>query len=310
MKAAGGEYTGNATDNRDITIAAGFGTPDLIFAKRFNGLGTDYGPWVRSSTMTGDSAKKVGTAAINAANSIQAFGTDTFQVGTAEGTNRNANLINYLAFRDDGAGGFAVFTYTGNGAGARTITPGGSFDFTPALAWLMPESSIEALWWASAHAATNSQTWRATPITTGITAVGVGSITVDTSYNVNLTVYHVAVWVTGSVTVIDYVGNGGSDVTHAHGLGVTPVGAMVQTRDGADPASVWRVTVTTAGAAKFGSTTAVGLIDLIDGTNVRVDSDNATNENTKLFTALAWPDEFSSGGGGGGSGALMLLGVG
>ncbi len=295
MKSVGGAYTGNATDNRDITVEASFGTPDFVYVARLNGLGTDYGPWVRTSTMTGDSSKKLITAAVNTTNAIQAFGDSTFTVGTAEGVNRNANAIDWFACRDNGTGGFAVFTYTGNGAGQRTV---GSFTFTPVLAIVLPEAAVLPVYKNTAHGGTNSQTFtNAAPIATGISALNAGSITVETGYNTNLAVYHVAVWAAGAAAVLNWTGNGLTDQTHAHGLASTPIVAVVQGVDSTSKTPAFRVTATATGPALMGAATAIGFIDLIDATNVRVDSDTQVNEDTKLFTAFAIADDFVSGGG-------------
>lgn len=86
-------YTGNATDNRDIT-GMGF-QPDCVWDKD----STTDAMAVRFSTETGDNAFLM-TATGEAANIIQSFGTDGYQVGTSANTNGNTNTYYSVGFKN------------------------------------------------------------------------------------------------------------------------------------------------------------------------------------------------------------------
>lgn len=83
-------YTGNATDDRDIT-GTGF-TPEVVWVK------TDDSQAPRANTDGTDDSISLGTIA-NAANSIQSFASDGFQVGSAADVNSSAATEYWVAFR-------------------------------------------------------------------------------------------------------------------------------------------------------------------------------------------------------------------
>jgi len=88
-----GSYTGNATDNRDITITTGF-RPNFLIVK----AETNQHPVISISESYGDSGSYIGTATLNIPNSIQNFNSNGFQVGTHTTVNTNAVAYRYLAF--------------------------------------------------------------------------------------------------------------------------------------------------------------------------------------------------------------------
>jgi len=86
-------YTGNGSDNRDIT-GMGF-QPDCVWDKDT----TTDAMAVRFSTESGDNAYLM-TATGEAANIIQNFGSDGFQVGTSANTNANTNTYYSVGFKN------------------------------------------------------------------------------------------------------------------------------------------------------------------------------------------------------------------
>lgn len=88
-----GEYTGNATDNREIT-GVGF-QPDLVWVKRSTAVNGVF----KSSTLAGDAAQYFVNVA-NAADRIQALSADGFQIGGNQTeTNTSAAVYRYAAWK-------------------------------------------------------------------------------------------------------------------------------------------------------------------------------------------------------------------
>lgn len=125
-----GTYTGNATDNRNIT-GIGF-EPDFVFVKNANAT-------VSATYLVpeshGDSASLF-TASANLVNSIQALQSDGFQVGSDSTSNGSGNTIFWVAFGGaaanfGGAGTFTMATGSYTGTGNYQIIEG--LDFRPDL---------------------------------------------------------------------------------------------------------------------------------------------------------------------------------
>ncbi len=91
---ATGTFTGNTSDNRDITTNL---LPKLIFIK---GDSTTKGIGYRFGSNTGDASFCLVDA--SAANIIQAFAATTFQVGTASCANENTVAMRWFALTDFG----------------------------------------------------------------------------------------------------------------------------------------------------------------------------------------------------------------
>jgi hypothetical protein len=91
------EYTGNGTDDRDIT-GVGF-TPNFVLIKSEGA----HGFALRSSDHSGDLSKFFQSSGF-AANYIQSLSSDGFQVGTAVNVNNNTSVMGFIAFREGAAG--------------------------------------------------------------------------------------------------------------------------------------------------------------------------------------------------------------
>lgn len=110
-----GTYTGNGVDNRSIT-GVGF-TPTFVLLK---GLNNDF-PIYKFGSQTTDLSFENGLFGVAAANHIQAFEADGFQIGTDVAVNANAETYYYVAIRSL-AGSFVSSSYTGNATDNRSIT--------------------------------------------------------------------------------------------------------------------------------------------------------------------------------------------
>lgn len=104
-----GAYTGNATDNRNIT-GVGF-QPNLVMVKNATSATTaNREPVMNLTESHGDSSSYVGATTANLVNAIQALQSDGFQVGTAVQANETGATLYYVAF-----------------GGANSYTPSGTF---------------------------------------------------------------------------------------------------------------------------------------------------------------------------------------
>jgi hypothetical protein len=117
IRVASGSYTGNGTDNRNIT-GVGF-QPDAVIVK----ASTTQIAVVRTSTMTGDDAKPLSGNTNLQTDRIQALQVNGFQVGANNQVNQGgggAPTYFWVAFKSY-PGHMALGTYVGNNAN-RSIT--------------------------------------------------------------------------------------------------------------------------------------------------------------------------------------------
>lgn len=127
-----GTYTGNGSDNRNISLATITGTPSMVAV-----LGdlTEQPMWL-SDQHGGDLAQSFASTSVPAANRIQSIGAGTFQVGTHAATNQNTNTYHWFAFMNV-ANKFQVTTATGDGSDNVSRTGSG---FTPQFAMTQARS--------------------------------------------------------------------------------------------------------------------------------------------------------------------------
>lgn len=90
-----GSFTGNATDNRNIT-GVGF-TPKFAWFKAMSGAQAS--AWTTSSHSSDNSSISIVSTA-NAADRVQSLSSDTIQVGANDQVNRNLATIMYWAITD------------------------------------------------------------------------------------------------------------------------------------------------------------------------------------------------------------------
>jgi hypothetical protein len=196
-----GSYTGDGVNGRTIG-QLGF-QPDVVIIKGNNAqVGV-----IRTSSMTGDNSKPLSGATALTANLIESFTTTGFTIGNDARVNTNGSSYYWIAFKQ-GAKRLRVGSYTGNGAGSRSITGVG---FSPEFVIVMAATGSEAIWRSSADTeAFNFAT--STGDTTWISALGADGFTVnnDARVNTNGTTYHYVAWneIDGIMDVGSYSGNG------------------------------------------------------------------------------------------------------
>jgi hypothetical protein len=118
-----GAYYGNGIDNRNITNLPF--QPDLVVVKRSGGTAGAF----RTSLHSGDSSSYF-TATADAADIIQAFNSDGFQIGTAANVNTAGSVYWYFGFKS--GTNLVLNSYTGNGSSQNITTVG----FQPDFLWV------------------------------------------------------------------------------------------------------------------------------------------------------------------------------
>lgn len=125
---AEGTYTGDATDNRNITNTLGF-EPNMVLVKNSNSVTINNRRAVMNITQNyGDNSNYFGDAVANVVDCIQVLQSNGFQVGANVATNESTSIFYWFAFGGAsgppaGSGTFTMKTgtYTGTGAN-QTIT--------------------------------------------------------------------------------------------------------------------------------------------------------------------------------------------
>lgn len=131
-----GSYTGNSTDNRDITISPAC-QPKVVIIHRSDSQATD--SVMRLDSMSGDNASQISSSVGFAANIIQQFNSNGFQVGTSGASNASAQTYRYIAICDNGANDIATGTYTGDGTDNANITISPAFQ--PEIVFIVPNAA-------------------------------------------------------------------------------------------------------------------------------------------------------------------------
>lgn len=212
-----GAYYGNGLDDRAVKRLPF--QPDMLVIKH---SGVGQGIW-RSSEHTGDSASFF-HAASDSANTIQAFTSDGFQIGTTENVNTENDLYWYFGFAT--GTNFSVGTYTGTGVERTEVTP-----FQPDHAWVKTSGATQGVMRSSTVTSSSSFPFINTaPVTGGITGLPVEGLLLGTSaeVNTNTDTYRYAVWsdtttlgtATFAMQTGYYIGDGGAK--SISGLGFTP----------------------------------------------------------------------------------------
>ena len=141
-----GSYSGNGTDNRDITLSTITGTPSLVIVM---GEYTQ-GAFFRTNVHTGDASGWFGNVASHTTNGIQSFGAGKFQVGTRDHVNRGTGTptYHYVVMREV-TGLFEVLLHTGTGGDDYSFSGAG---FTPTFAFMrLISGNQQTVWKHSAH---------------------------------------------------------------------------------------------------------------------------------------------------------------
>jgi hypothetical protein len=277
-----GSYTGNGADNRDIG-GVGF-QPDIVIVRYDNNTAAV----IRTANMPADAAKVMASNNALAADLIQSFGPDGFQVGASNTVNQNGRLYHWIAIK---AGPNAqIGTYTGNGADNRSITGTG---FAPDWAITIGDGEQD-IFRPGPIAGDASFTMTGTnSVTNRIQALQADGFQVGSNADVNQNgraYYWITFEETSLVRVGTYTGNG-SDNRDITGVGVTP--QLIWTKRSASSQGVWRSDTVAGDRTLFwgGTGAATNRIQAIVNDGFRVGTNAQVNANGGTYYYLALDDE-------------------
>ena len=129
-----GTYTGNGADNRTIALSLGGGTPAWVIVKK---EGTPPAQQ-RMGSNVGDQSGQMNGVAFTA-DRIQAFGVDSFEIGSNTEVNGNLDVFVFIAFKSI-VGTFEAGSYVGDGLDNRDIVAG----FLPEFVLLLGTNAMPA----------------------------------------------------------------------------------------------------------------------------------------------------------------------
>lgn len=183
-----GSYTGDGTDNRNITISPSC-QPVAVFVGRTDSAG--WGQQVFLSSMSTNSSGSLTGTDQGQADRIQQMNSDGFQVGTGSYVNANGSAYRYAAICDNGASDVAVGTYTGNAADNRDITI--SPAFSPEFVAIITSTSTYTAWrGASSHTGDSASIFNVAnaEVSNYIQSFGASGFQVGTGFNANTINYY------------------------------------------------------------------------------------------------------------------------
>lgn len=290
LNVAYGSYTGDGTDNRNITVSPSFAIKFvLIKTTTADTYPPGTGAWFSISGM-GDGAVPGWQNDVIAANIIQSMGTGTFQIGyTAAGhTQNNTGKTYYYTAIGGDSTEVAVGSYSGNATDNRAIT---GIGFLPGIVFIAGTGNNTKVarfgnTGDSAHYLAN-----AADVANVIQSLDADGFTVGTSASVNTsaeTYYWLAIKeVTGSSKASSYTGDGGSSRAIT-GLGFQPDLVFVKGQSTQFP--VFR-TPTNSGdntsATEYNIANFAGGVKSLDSDGFTLGADSRVNTNSSVYSYYA-----------------------
>jgi hypothetical protein len=301
IRVASGTYTGNGTDNRNIT-GVGF-QPDVVIVK----ASTTEISVMRTSTMTGDNTKPLSGATNLQSNRIQALQSNGFQVGTDPQVNQGGGsppTYYWIAFKSY-TGHMALGTYTGNNT-SQSIT---GLGFSPEYVMILGATNQPAVHRMTAMSSTfpfdsaGGGAVNGLGATNAITSLDANGFSLNSNDAVNddpagpsTTTYHYVAW-NEDVDEMDtssYTGNGAASRSIT-GVGFQPAYVIVRATNTSGTArqGLQKSTAVPDPASGFFSTTAAtntGITALQSG-GFQVGNDANVNNNTTPYGYVAFKDK-------------------
>ena len=281
MRLAVGSYVGNGADARPIT-GVGF-QPDVIIIK----ASTARAGIIRTSTMSGDAAKVLGTATALQTNHIESLDADGFTVGSHLDVNTSGTTYYWVAMK--AGSDLSVGSYVGNGSDNRSISGVG---FQPVWVITLGDGD-DSVFRPNILAGDNSYLMTGTgKLTNRIQAFQADGFQIGNNVNVNEsgTTFHYIAWAASpQVSTGSYVGNG-VDNRSITGIGFQPLMAWVK-RDDAQ-AAVWRPLSAAGDRTLYWSATAstTDRIQALQADGFQVGMNAQVNTNGSTYYRLALRD--------------------
>lgn len=284
MQIKTGSFTGDGVSGRNIT-GIGF-TPDLVIVKR-----TDAGDnaYFRTAAMTGLNSLPFRSDSGFETTQILGIVSDGFTVGNTGQVNENTKPYTYVCIRDNGAGDFKTFTYTGDGADGHAISVG----FAPAFVCVKGNVGSTGAYRYSTQTVNQSsvffvggvQDWIKTFTSTGFTTNG-GDFS-----NKNASAYYGFAFkaVPGLISVFVYTGNG-ADSRNISTPGFWPTYVWIKAEQSTAPC--WRnLGHTGDNAQSFDGAQEGDKIQSFLSTGFQVGTNVDVNTNTNVYHALVIADQ-------------------
>jgi hypothetical protein len=280
IKMASGSYTGDATDNRAITV--GF-QPDFVLIKD----DANREAAARTSSMAGDLSKPMASLTGLQADVIQSLDPNGFTLGTNNRVNQNNRTYYWVAFKANSQA-MKVGTYTGNTTG-QSVT---GLGFSPELVIVMGNVAQPAI--ARYSGGSRSYGFDAsTGTTTGITSLDADGFTVGAGPEANLlnTAYHYVAFndFANSISIGSYTGNN-TDNRNITAPGFQPEFTMVRADDAVTGRNAnWRPSALAGDSTLLFSTTAAGnnRIQALQSTGFQLGTATDVNANTVSYRYIA-----------------------
>lgn len=289
IRVASGFYTGNGSDNRNIT-GVGF-QPNAVIVKS----STAQDAVMRTSTMAGDATKELAGANGLQTNRIQALQANGFQVGTNAQVNQGGGsppTYYWVAFKSY-SGHMTVGTYTGNNT-SQSIT---GLGFSPEYVMILGATSERAVQ-RMAPMARTYEFEGDLGSTTAITSLDSNGFSLgsDDEVNNNAVTYHYVAFdeEVDEVDTSSYTGNGAASRSIT-GVGFQPTYAIVRAfntsgteREGVHKAAA----VPDPGSGLFTATAGIttGITDL-QSNGFQIGSNANVNNNGTPYAYVAFKDK-------------------
>ncbi len=277
---ATGSYTGNGADNRNIS-GVGF-QPDIVIIRYDNNTAAV----IRTSSMPADASKLITGNAALAANYIQSFAADGFQIGSNNNVNQNARLFHWVAMKT--GANVNIGTYTGNGVDNRNITGVG---FQPD--WVITMANAEQdVFRPALVAGDNSYLMNGTnSIADRIQSILADGFQIGTNADVNQNA-RAYYWIAFNDTAVVKTGSYTGDSVDGRTITTGITQQMVWVKRLNARQSVWRSDTASGDRTLYWGTTAAvaDRIQAIVTNGFQVGTDQDVNQNAQTYYYLALND--------------------
>lgn len=280
-----GSYTGNATDNRTITVTdlAAAGKSVMVIVK---GTAAQHGVW-RTSAHTGDASSHFYNVA-DKANAIQSFSSTGFVVGDDATVNAAATTYYYIAVVADPSY-MVCTTYTGTGSQTNITTTIPDIG----LAIIKQTGAQTGAWRTSVMGTDSSTVFSGSVFTNLINVFGSNYITIGNGANVNsaaATYYLVYFKNGGFLSVFRYTGNATDNRNISFGKTLISPGFVLISKNAGASANVFTTTDLNSDKTMLVNNTATIYTNMLQNfttTDLNVGTHTLVNANAVFYWGFA-----------------------